>query len=93
VRRLVVTGKDFPENLSLFFGSNAASIEDIQKDARLEALLKPPRGSPMYVMAASLNLDKNCPPWTPREPSAAETQEIKEINDMQETIRHHSTYT
>jgi hypothetical protein len=92
MRRLVVTGKDTPENLSLFFGPNAASIEDIHQSTRIEALLEPPRGSPMYAHLTGMNLDKNCPPWTLRGPSPVETQKVKEVKDMQEIIRRHSTY-
>ncbi|RYP70732.1 hypothetical protein DL771_005227 [Monosporascus sp. 5C6A] len=90
MRRLVVTGRDTPENLSLLFGQNkAGQLDECHKDTRLEVLLRPPPGSPMYVMAKSMGYDENCPPWTPREPSATEAQKIKEIRDMQETIRRH----
>ncbi len=97
VRRLVLTGKDTPENLALFFGHGQANaVEDTggiaqsHKDSRIEALLRPPPGSPMYVLNRSLKHDRGCPtPWTPREPSAAEARHIQEVRDMQETIRRH----
>jgi hypothetical protein len=40
-------------------------------------------------MAKSMELDENCPPWTPREASAVEEAEIKRIRDMQGLIRRH----
>ncbi|KAL7622535.1 hypothetical protein AAE478_008042 [Parahypoxylon ruwenzoriense] len=90
MRRLVATGKDTPENISLFFGRKKDdTIDGCHKDNRIEVLLRPPRGSSLYVVSTSQNLDENCPPWTPREPSQAEVQQLKEINTMQETIRRH----
>lgn len=88
MRRLVVTGKDTPENLSLFFGQHN-SVQEVHKNVRLEVLLRPPPGSPMYVLSTSTGADENCPSWTPREPSAAESVEIEEIRAMQEVIRSH----
>ncbi|KAI1138887.1 hypothetical protein F5Y05DRAFT_354277 [Hypoxylon sp. FL0543] len=88
MRRLVVTGKDTPENLSLFFGQDK-SIQEDQKRVRVEILLRPPPGSPSYVFSVGLKLDENCPPWTPREPSAAEVKELEEIRAMQDVIRSH----
>jgi hypothetical protein len=40
-------------------------------------------------MAAQLKLDENCPLWTPREASAGEEAELRNIRDMQGHIRRH----
>ncbi|KAI0885385.1 uncharacterized protein GGS22DRAFT_143058 [Annulohypoxylon maeteangense] len=90
IRRLVLTGKDTPENFSLFFGQNKSnSVTQAHKSNRMEALLDPPAGSSMDVMARSRKFDENCPPRNVRPPSQAEAGEIKKIRDMQETIRRH----
>lgn len=88
MRRLVVTGKDTPENLLLFFGQDR-SIQEDQKNVRLQVLLRPPPGSSMHVLSTSMKVDENCPPWTPREPSAVEANELEEIRTMQDVIRSH----
>ncbi|KAI0836738.1 hypothetical protein F5Y06DRAFT_273248 [Hypoxylon sp. FL0890] len=88
MRRLVVTGKDTPENLTLFFGQDK-SVSDVHRDMRLEILLRPPPGSPSDVRARMMKLDQNCPPWTPREASEAEAKEVEKVIAMQETIRRH----
>ncbi|KAI1456208.1 hypothetical protein F4805DRAFT_433530 [Annulohypoxylon moriforme] len=88
IRRLVLTGKDTSENLSLFFGQNMTdAITRTHQDNRLEALLDPPEGSPMDVMAR--DFDENCPPRNVRPPSHAEAGEVKKIRGMQEIIRQH----
>ena len=43
----------------------------------------------MYAMARKLKLDENCPPWTPREPSATEKEQLSKVRAMQELIRRH----
>lgn len=40
----------------------------------------------MFAMSHSLNLDSNCPPWTPRDASPAEAAEVQKIRDMQRKI-------
>ncbi|KAK6065110.1 hypothetical protein SCUP515_11417 [Seiridium cupressi] len=90
VRRLVVTGKDTPENFALLFGhGNKGVVESTAKECRLEVLLRPPPGSPMYAMTTSLKLDENCPSWTPRPASPEEAKEVEEIRSMQDIIRKH----
>lgn len=90
IRRLVVTGKDSPENIAKFLGRGGREeIERTHREIRIEVLLRPPPGSPMYVVATSLNLDENCPAWTPRAASAAEQAEVRKIRDMQGLIRSH----
>ncbi|KAI0179564.1 hypothetical protein GGR52DRAFT_536660 [Hypoxylon sp. FL1284] len=87
-RRLVITGKDTPENLTLFFGQDKF-IQEVHEKMRTEILLRPPPGSPMYVFSTSSKADENCPSWTPRGPSAVETKRIEEIRVMQDVIRSH----
>ncbi|OTA69988.1 hypothetical protein K449DRAFT_437 [Hypoxylon sp. EC38] len=89
LRRLVVTGKDVPENLTLLFGQDKDGFSPTHTAIRHEILLRPPPGSPMDVMARSMKFDQNCPPWTPREASEEEVKEIESIRAMQETIRRH----
>ena len=90
IRRLVVTGKDTPENFSLIFGQPPTKeIKKTQKDQRMEALLRPPPGSPDYVMSSGLQLDIGCPPWTPREPSPEEQLEVTKVRNMQALITSH----
>ncbi|KAI1776242.1 hypothetical protein F4818DRAFT_457687 [Hypoxylon cercidicola] len=88
MKRLVVTGKDTPENMSLFFGQHRL-VPETQKHARLDVLLRPPPGSAMYFLSKTSEHDENCPPWTPRETSAAEAKEIEEIGTMQGVLRSH----
>ena len=90
IRRLVVTGKDTPENMAILLGNNDPSlVEDIRKMMRIEVLLNPPPGSPMYVVAKVNGYDRNSPIWTPREPSAEEKERLGKIRDMQERITRH----
>lgn len=97
LRRLVVTGKDTPENLALFFGSESSdsdsgsgSIRELHEDCRFEVLLEPPPGSPKYKMAQHMRWDVGCPqPWTPRAASADEERQVAEIRAAQEDIRRH----
>ncbi|KAI2619645.1 hypothetical protein GGR54DRAFT_639968 [Hypoxylon sp. NC1633] len=88
IRRLIITGKDTPQNLSLFFGQNE-TIWRHHHNMRLEALMRPPPGSPSYVQVAMSKADENCPSWTPREPSATETKDLEKIRVMQNLIRSH----
>lgn len=90
IRRLVITGKDTPENFAKLLGLNEKDVvAEAQRDVRMEVLLQPPRGSPSYAMARQLKLDENCPPWTPREASATEKERLNKVRAMQELIRRH----
>ncbi|CZT49523.1 uncharacterized protein RSE6_10384 [Rhynchosporium secalis] len=89
IRRLVVTGKDTPENFRKLLGWNDKdAIKSTHQSSRNEILLKPPHGSPNWAMAKSLKLDDNCPPWTPLPASMEEEKQVQDIRDMQELIRH-----
>ena len=90
IRRLVITGKDTPENITKFVGRNDQDqIEKTHQDVRMEILLRPPPGSPNWAMAKNLKVDENRPAWTPRPASTEEEAELKKIRDMQEVIRCH----
>ncbi|XXH00076.1 hypothetical protein Hte_006418 [Hypoxylon texense] len=80
LRWLVLTGKDTPENLSLFFGRDEVIKRD-HKTTRLGVLLR------LDYMVVRAKVDENCPPWTPCEPSAEEIKEVEEIRAMQDLIR------
>lgn len=63
MRRLVVTGKDTPDNIVKFFGRNGKEqVEALQNEARFNVLLSPPQGSPSWAMSKRMNFDLNCPP-------------------------------
>lgn len=85
-----MTGNDTPKNIILLLGrDDTKEIRKTIKDQRLEALLRPPPGSPDYVMATGLKLDVDCPPWTPRAPSPEEEVEVTKIRNMQHLITSH----
>ncbi|KAI1442712.1 hypothetical protein F5Y02DRAFT_236569 [Annulohypoxylon stygium] len=88
MRRLVRTGKDTPENIALFFGqSTSDEVREYHRKNRLEALINPPMGSPMDVMARHRKWDENCPPLNITKASQAEEDELKSVRQMQDTIR------
>jgi len=53
---------------------------------RMVAFLQPPTGCPIHVYVASNNLDLNCPPWPPREPSPEESERLEKIKGIQSRI-------
>ncbi|RDL39875.1 uncharacterized protein BP5553_04215 [Venustampulla echinocandica] len=88
IRRLIITGNDTPKNLQLFLGPGWKSIEtSIYKPARINVLLHPPPGSPSYAIYGGL--DAGAPSLSPRQPSPAESEEIKTIRDLQATLSKH----
>ncbi|XHG00977.1 hypothetical protein AWENTII_004384 [Aspergillus wentii] len=71
IRRLVITGKDTDENMSLLFGPHWREIAGpMHINARQEVLLQPSPGSPQYVLYS--RWDKNRPYWSPRPPTEQE---------------------
>ncbi|KAK5112799.1 hypothetical protein LTR85_011133 [Meristemomyces frigidus] len=90
IRRLVVTGKDTPENLQLFFGPNwEYTIKASHEEARIEVLLDPPTGSPSYAMTANAGFGSDAPAWSPRPASEVESRKVAEVTEMQTCIRQH----
>ncbi|KAI2467404.1 hypothetical protein F4781DRAFT_444299 [Annulohypoxylon bovei var. microspora] len=90
IRRLVFTGKDTPENISLFFGQNTTGEVDLcHKTYRMHAFLDIPKNSLLSMTAERLEWDKDCPPRNPRSLSDAETQKLQRIREMQDRIRYH----
>ncbi|KAF6807017.1 hypothetical protein CSOJ01_08440 [Colletotrichum sojae] len=85
LRRLVLAGKDTPENLKLLFGPNWSSQAKEYEDARMEVPIDPPRGSPSYAMNAYH--DNGAPPSTPRPASDAEREKVAQIRGLQAKIR------
>ncbi len=82
-----MTGKDTPENISKPLGPNEIDIiEQTQKVARLEVLLRAPPDSSIYAVIPKLKLDPDYSPWTPRKASPAEEHEIKKVREIQEII-------
>ncbi|KAH6606335.1 hypothetical protein Trco_005488 [Trichoderma cornu-damae] len=73
IRRLVVTGKDTPENFRILFGTD--QLGTLHKEQRRNVLMSlQQRGSP----AAKLQgfYDRGCPEFTPRPASDAEKEEL-----------------
>ncbi|KAK4889814.1 hypothetical protein LTR27_011432 [Elasticomyces elasticus] len=86
LRRLVVMGKDTPENMELLFGPGwQQDVQGCHDECRMEVLLNPPHGSPSYAMSASL--DNGGPGWSPRPAAQAEQRRVDEVRQMQELVR------
>lgn len=88
IRRLVVIGKDMPKNMAILLGGNCTSlVEHLHKTMRMEVLLKPSPGSPVYSVVKMNDCDRNCPIWSPREASAQEKEQLGKIREAQENIK------
>ena len=86
MRRLVVTGKDTPENLKLLFGPKwLRGVSSTHAQCRLELLCQPPPGSPCYLR--NVLLDSGSPGQSPRTASEAEQRRVDEIRWMQRSMR------
>ncbi|KAL8804725.1 MAG: hypothetical protein Q9182_002417 [Xanthomendoza sp. 2 TL-2023] len=85
IRRLVVTGEDTPENLTLLLGPLwEYHVGQCRHKARLEVLVCPPPGSPLSV--SFKDHDRGSPPWTPRPANAKEAAEVAKVRDIQSKI-------
>ena len=85
VRRLVVMGKDTPDNMTLLFGPNwEAEVSEIHEEARMRVLHVPLPGSPHSI--ADKDLDKGTPLYSPRPASVAEKARMEEIHNAQVKI-------
>ncbi|KAK1762896.1 hypothetical protein QBC33DRAFT_550919 [Phialemonium atrogriseum] len=80
IRRLVMTGKDTPENFRIFFGVD--SVPDIHAETRKEVLMTPTvqEGSPSQMM--NRFWDEGCPSFSPRPATEAEQAEIQRQLDF-----------
>ncbi|KAK8039797.1 hypothetical protein PG993_008208 [Apiospora rasikravindrae] len=89
LRRLVVTGQDTPENLTLFFGKGkeAEDVIDCQHSYRLEVLFGSTPGSMRHEIIMQCELDLLCPHWSPRPASATEDWEVQEIRAFHHEFR------
>lgn len=89
LRRLVITGKDTADNLALCFGQHNVSglVAWLQRQLRREILLRPDPRSFMSTTVRAMNLDENCPRWTPRRMNDREHAEILEIKVIQAMMR------
>ncbi|KAJ0342079.1 hypothetical protein COL922a_001468 [Colletotrichum nupharicola] len=86
VRRLILAGKDTPENMELFYGPHwRAGMGKEHHDSRMEILLNPPRGSPSYAM--NKWLDEGAPARSPRPATEDEKTKIQQIKEIQEKVR------
>lgn len=74
MRRLVITGKDTPENFRILFGTD--QLDKLHKEQRRDVLLMHAQqhGSPAAKMSGFY--DEGCPGFTPRPSSAAEEEEL-----------------
>ncbi len=84
MRRLVLTGKDTPENLQFLLGREWKDQEDLINEQRILVLLSPPQGSPAYVLTSSR--DEGAPAPTPRPATAEEEQKIQTVRNLQTTL-------
>ncbi|KAL7797455.1 hypothetical protein V8C37DRAFT_369531 [Trichoderma ceciliae] len=77
IRRLVITGKDTPENFRLLFGTD--QLGRSHKEQRRNVLLMSLQhnGSPAAKMQGFF--DKGCPEFAPRPASDAEMEELSDF--------------
>ncbi|KAK1496490.1 hypothetical protein CCUS01_02837 [Colletotrichum cuscutae] len=87
LRRLVIAGKDTPEYLRILFGPTFASEKKELERVRLEVLIDPPRGSPMYVEQDLDDAGTKPPTRALRPASEAELETLKEVREIQEKVR------
>ncbi|KAF4635192.1 hypothetical protein G7Y89_g2901 [Cudoniella acicularis] len=87
MRRLIIAGKDTPENLQLLLGPKWKEEQSIYEEYRLEVLLQPPRGSPSYALTASY--DDGVPTPSLQPATAEESEKIQAVRDMQARISRH----
>lgn len=86
MRRLILAGKDTPENMELFYGPHwRAGMGKEHQESRMEILLNPPRGSPSYAM--NKWLDEGAPARSPRPATEDEKTKIQKIKEIQEKVR------
>lgn len=86
MRRLIFAGKDNEENFQLLFGPNwAKDIEQMHREARIEILLDPPRGSPSYAFNSSSDATY-LGPRSVRPASGPEQEAIQEVRSFQAMI-------
>ncbi|KAK1595345.1 uncharacterized protein LY79DRAFT_547449 [Colletotrichum navitas] len=86
LRRLVITGQDSPENIQRLFGPGSLStMKQDHENARIEALLDPPRGSPSHKVSAVT--DDPSLARSVRPPTKAEQQKLQEVREIQQLIR------
>ncbi|KAG7055797.1 acyl-CoA dehydrogenase domain-containing protein [Colletotrichum scovillei] len=87
LRRLVIAGKDTPEYLRILFGPTFASEKKELERVRLEVLVDPPRGSPMYVRQELDDAGTKPPTRALRPASEAELETLKAVREIQDKVR------
>ncbi|OHE97096.1 hypothetical protein CORC01_07537 [Colletotrichum orchidophilum] len=88
LRRLIVAGKDTPENMRILFGPTFLSdMKGDQARLRIEVLLDPPRGSPMYAQQAYDDAGSEALVRSVRPPSQAEEKTLREVREIQEKVK------
>lgn len=88
IRRLIITGKDTPENFALLLGPRWKTEEHTIEEQRLCIHLEPPPGSPYFTMFAAV--DGDVPrPTSLRPLSADEEAKLRKIRDLQAVVRSH----
>lgn len=89
MRRLVVTGKDTPENFRILFGTDQLGRLHIEQRREVLLTFLQQDGSP--AAKANAFYDEGCPKFTPRPASAAETEELlvflKDHQEMTSLLR------
>lgn len=80
LRRLVVTGKDTPENLQLLFGRMwRESVGLVHAEERVRILMKAHPGCPGDITDAIREFDKSAPTWSPRPASKTEQSRVSNV--------------
>ncbi|KAK1655031.1 hypothetical protein BDP81DRAFT_308743 [Colletotrichum phormii] len=87
LRRLVITGKDTPENMQVLFGPTFLSQKNEHERIRLEILLDAPRGSPVHKMAEFDDAGVDRLTRAVRPPSQTEQETMKEVREIQKKVQ------
>ncbi|EXF80221.1 hypothetical protein CFIO01_11419 [Colletotrichum fioriniae PJ7] len=87
LRRLIIAGKDTPENLRILFGPTCLSEKKEHERIRLEVLIDPCCGSPLYMEQFFDDTGTKPPTRAVRPPTDAEKKTLTEVREIQEIVR------
>ncbi|KAK1658787.1 hypothetical protein BDP55DRAFT_637592 [Colletotrichum godetiae] len=83
LRRLVITGKDTPENMQVLLGPTLVSNKNELERTQLEILLDTPGGFPMHEEAKFDDAGVDHLTRAVRPPSQTEQETMKEVREIQ----------
>ncbi|KAJ0297540.1 hypothetical protein COL516b_010585 [Colletotrichum fioriniae] len=87
LRRLIIAGKDTPENMRILFGPTCLSEKKEHERIRLEVLIDPCCGSPLYMEQFFDDTGTKPPTRAVRPPTDAEKITLREVREIQEIIK------